>query len=199
MVKSIIFCAPSGSGKTTISKHILKTFPNIKFSVSATTRLPRPGEVDGKDYHFISVYKFLELVKEGKFIEWEEVYHNQYYGTLLSDVQRIWDNGDISVFDVDVAGAVSLSKKLGDESLSFFIKVQIEELERRLISRGTETPKNLNKRLNKAAYELTFESCFDVVVDNTNLDTALKFVENKIDSLNKNEVVNLPHSPTNVA
>ena len=183
MIKSLIFCAPSGSGKTTIVKHVLKTFPSVKFSVSATTRHPRDGEVDGRDYHFMSIQQFLLSIEMDEFLEWEEVYHDQYYGTLMSDVQNIWNNGDITIFDVDVAGAITLSEKLGSEAISFFVKVPLEELENRLVNRGTETKDSIDKRLNKAAYELTFEKYFNIVVDNTNLDLALSFVDDKIHSI----------------
>ena len=116
MVKSIIFSAPSGSGKTTIVKHILQTFPNIKFSVSATTRPMRPGEVDGKDYHFISVGDFKSKIESGEFIEYEEVYPGLFYGTLKSEVQKIWNDGGIVIYDMDVVGGVNLKKQFGERS-----------------------------------------------------------------------------------
>lgn len=184
MVKSIIFSAPSGSGKTTIVKHILQTFPNIKFSVSATTRPMRPGEVDGKDYHFISVEDFKSKIESGEFIEYEEVYPGLFYGTLKSEVQKIWNDGGIVIYDMDVVGGVNLKKQFGEESLSFFVKVPtIEELEERLRSRGTETEEKIQMRISKAKQEMEWEHQFDVVLVNNNLENTLKITEEIIKSL----------------
>ncbi len=132
MIKSLIFSAPSGSGKTTIVKHVLNKYPNVKFSVSATTRSQRANEVDGRDYHFISVDTFKEYIERDMFLEWEEVYPNQFYGTLWDDVHEIWNNGEMVAFDVDVAGGAHLVNILGDEALSFFIKVPLDILQQRL-------------------------------------------------------------------
>jgi len=184
MVKSIIFSAPSGSGKTTIVKHILQTFPNIKFSVSATTRPMRPGEVDGKDYHFISVGDFKSKIESGEFIEYEEVYPGLFYGTLKSEVQKIWNDGGIVIYDMDVVGGVNLKKQFGEESLSFFVKVPtIEELEERLRSRGTETEEKIQMRILKAKQEMECEHQFDVVLVNNNLENTLKITEEIIKSI----------------
>lgn len=184
MVKSIIFSAPSGSGKTTIVKHILQTFPNIKFSVSATTRPMRPGEVDGKDYHFISVEDFKSKIESGEFIEYEEVYPGLFYGTLKSEVQKIWNDGGIVIYDMDVVGGVNLKKQFGEESLSFFVKVPtIEELEERLRSRGTETEEKIQMRISKAKQEMEWEHQFDVVLVNNNLENTLKITEEIIKSI----------------
>lgn len=184
MVKSIIFSAPSGSGKTTIVKHILQTFPNIKFSVSATTRPMRPGEVDGKDYHFISVEDFKSKIESGEFIEYEEVYPGLFYGTLKSEVQKIWNDGGIVIYDMDVVGGVNLKKQFGEESLSFFVKVPtIEELEERLRSRGTETEEKIQMRILKAKQEMEWEHQFDVVLVNNNLENTLKITEEIIKSI----------------
>ena len=184
MVKSIIFSAPSGSGKTTIVKHILQTFPNIKFSVSATTRPMRPGEVDGKDYHFISVGDFKSKIESGEFIEYEEVYPGLFYGTLKSEVQKIWNDGGIVIYDMDVVGGVNLKKQFGEESLSFFVKVPtIEELEERLRSRGTETEEKIQMRILKAKQEMECEHQFDVVLVNNNLENTLKITEEIIKSM----------------
>lgn len=184
MVKSIIFSAPSGSGKTTIVKHILQTFPNIKFSVSATTRPMRPGEVDGKDYHFISVEDFKSKIESGEFIEYEEVYPGLFYGTLKSEVQKIWNDGGIVIYDMDVVGGVNLKKQFGEESLSFFVKVPtIEELEERLRSRGTETEEKIQMRILKAKQEMECEHQFDVVLVNNNLENTLKITEEIIKSI----------------
>jgi len=184
MVRSIIFSAPSGSGKTTIVKHILQTFPNIKFSVSATTRPMRPGEVDGKDYHFISVDDFKSKIEMGEFIEYEEVYPGLFYGTLKSEVQKIWNDGGIVIYDMDVVGGVNLKKQFGEESLSFFVKVPtIEELEERLRSRGTETEEKIQMRILKAKQEMECEHQFDVVLVNNNLENTLKITEEIIKSI----------------
>jgi guanylate kinase len=184
MIKSIIFSAPSGSGKTTIVKHILQTFPNIKFSVSATTRSIRPGEADGKDYHFISIEDFKSKIEKGEFIEYEEVYPGLFYGTLKSEVQKIWNDGGIVIYDMDVVGGVNLKKQFGEESLSFFVKVpSIEELEERLRSRGTETEEKIQMRISKAKQEMEFENQFDITLINNNLENTLKITEEIIKSI----------------
>lgn len=184
MIKSIIFSAPSGSGKTTIVKHILQTFPNIKFSVSATTRPIRPGEADGKDYHFISIEDFKSKIEKGEFIEYEEVYPGLFYGTLKSEVQKIWNDGGIVIYDMDVVGGVNLKKQFGEESLSFFVKVpSIEELEERLRSRGTETEEKIQMRISKAKQEMEFENQFDITLINNNLENTLKITEEIIKSI----------------
>jgi guanylate kinase len=184
MVKSIIFSAPSGSGKTTIVKHILKTFPKIEFSISATTRSIRPGEVDGKDYHFISVDEFKKKIDNNDFIEFEEVYPGLFYGTLKSEVQKIWNKGGTVIYDMDVVGGVNLKKQFGDESISFFVKVPtIEELEERLRLRGTETEEKIQMRISKAQSEMEYENQFDIILVNSNLDNTLKITEEIIKSL----------------
>ena len=184
MVKSIIFSAPSGSGKTTIVKHILQTFPNIKFSVSATTRPIRPGEADGKDYHFISVEDFKSKIEKGEFIEYEEVYPGLFYGTLKSEVQKIWNDGGIVIYDMDVVGGVNLKKQFGEESLSFFVKVpSLEELEERLRIRGTETEEKIQMRISKAKSEMEYENQFDIILVNRDLENTLKITEEIIKSL----------------
>jgi guanylate kinase len=184
MVKSIIFSAPSGSGKTTIVKHILQHFPNIQFSISATTRQIRPGETDGKDYHFISVEEFKSKIDKGEFIEWEEVYPGLFYGTLKSEVQKIWDKAGIVIYDMDVVGGVNLKKQFGNESISFFVKVPtIKELEERLRSRGTETEEKIQMRISKAESEMEYENQFDIILVNRNLEDTLKITEEIIKSL----------------
>ena len=184
MVKSIIFSAPSGSGKTTIVKHILKSFPQIKFSISATTRPMRSGEEDGKDYYFLSTAWFKHMIELGEFVEWQEVYKDQYYGTLKSEVKRIWDEGGIVIYDMDVIGGVNLKKNFGDESLSFFIKVSsIEELENRLRNRGTETNEKIQIRISKAKMEMEYEYQFDKVIINNDLETTLNEVEEIIKTI----------------
>jgi guanylate kinase len=184
MVKSIIFSAPSGSGKTTIVKYILQKFPSIQFSISATTRQIRPGETNGKDYHFISVEEFKSKIENDEFIEYEEVYPGLFYGTLKSEVQKIWNDGGIVIYDMDVVGGVNLKKQFGQESLSFFVKVPtIEELEERLRSRGTESEEKIQMRISKAKSEMEYENQFDIVLINQNLEDTLKITEEIIKKL----------------
>ncbi|MBN2663093.1 MAG: guanylate kinase [Bacteroidales bacterium] len=174
--KIIIISAPSGSGKTTIVKEVMKdTNLNLMFSVSATSRAPRKNEQNGKDYFFLSVDEFNEKIKNNKFAEWEEVYTNQFYGTLKEEISRIWDLNKNIIFDVDVKGGINLKKKFPEKSLSIFIKPpSINELKNRLINRGTETETSLNNRIEKAKFELSFENEFDQIVVNDNLETAIK-------------------------
>lgn len=184
MVKSIIFSAPSGSGKTTIVKYILQHFTNIQFSISATTRQIRSGETNGKDYHFISVEEFKSKIENDEFIEYEEVYPGLFYGTLKSEVQKIWNDGGIVIYDMDVVGGVNLKKQFGQESLSFFVKVPtIEELEERLRSRGTESEEKIQMRISKAKTEMEYENQFDIILVNSNLENTLKITEEIIKSL----------------
>jgi len=185
--KCIIVCAPSGAGKSTIVRHLLKEIPRLSFSVSATSREPRPGEKHGIHYYFITANEFRDRVKQGEFIEWEEVYKDQYYGTLQSEIERIWRERKHVIFDVDVDGGVSLKKIFGDRALAIFIKPPgIEVLEERLKARGTETPESLKKRLSKARHELTYEPHFDVTVINDDLEEAkaetLERVQNFLNS-----------------
>lgn len=175
MGKLLIFSAPSGSGKTTIVREVLKRFDHLEFSISACSRLPREGEVHAKDYYFLSVDEFKERIKNEDFIEWEEVYKDNFYGTLKSEVNRIWDNGNHVVFDVDVKGGLNIKKQFGDKALAVFIKApSVEELRRRLEKRGTETVEQINKRINKAEYELGFAKDFDVVILNDELEKAVE-------------------------
>ncbi len=172
--KAIIISAPSGSGKTTIVKSLLHSLPDLKFSISATSRDPRPGEQNGKDYYFLSRKAFVKQIEDNRFIEWEEVYGGSYYGTLKSDVERIWANGDHVIFDVDVKGGIKLKKYFGNSGLSIFITVKsIEELEKRLKRRRTENEDTINIRLEKAAYELQFRDHFDVIILNEELKEAV--------------------------
>ncbi|OSZ78535.1 guanylate kinase [Chitinophagaceae bacterium IBVUCB1] len=171
--KIIIITAPSGSGKTTLVKRLLAQCPELAFSVSACTRQPRAGEVDGKDYHFYTEDAFKQLIDEDAFIEWEMVYEGKYYGTLKSEMQRIWGDGKTPLVDIDVKGALAIQKQYPSNSLSIFIQApSIEELRKRLVLRGTETPATLEERINKANYELTFAPQFDTVIINDNLDAA---------------------------
>ncbi len=173
--KLIIFSAPSGSGKTTIITEILKYFNNIEFSVSACSRKPRPGEIHGKDYYFLSIDEFKEKIKNNEFVEWEEVYKDNFYGTLKSELQRIWNKGNHVLFDVDVLGGVNLKRKFPENSLAIFIQPpSIKELERRLRNRGTETEEQIQKRIGKAQKELEYSRFFDVVIVNEELGVAVK-------------------------
>lgn len=176
--KVIIFSAPSGSGKSTIIGHLLKRVPGLEFSISATSRKPRQGEQDGKDYYFLTEEDFKQRVAEDKFVEWVEVYQGTCYGTLKSEIERIWDKGNTVIFDVDVLGGVSLKKIFGEKALSIFIQPpSIEVLEQRLRNRGTETEESLRKRIERAEMELQYSNQLDVVVVNDNLDTAINETE----------------------
>ncbi len=173
--KLIVFSAPSGSGKTTLVHYVMARVPRLSFSVSATSRPPRPGEKEGVDYYFLSVEAFKQKIKENAFVEWEEVYENQFYGTLRSEVEKIRARGDSVVFDVDVKGGLSIKKIYGSEALAIFVKPpSLQVLEERLRKRSTENEASLRKRLDRAAFELTFEPQFDKVVVNDKLEKAQK-------------------------
>jgi guanylate kinase len=185
--KAIIFSAPSGSGKTTIVKHLLKSNPDLGFSISASTRDRRGRtEKDGQDYHFLTPLEFKELIDKNEFVEWEEVYEGNFYGTLKSEIQRIWDEGKNVIFDVDVKGGLNLKKYFGDKALSIFVSVpSIEILKSRLNDRGTETPESLSRRLFKAQFEMTFKDKFDVVLVNENLEKSLAEAQRLYDDFKK--------------
>jgi len=171
--KVIIVSAPSGAGKTSIVRHLLEAVPELQFSVSATTRNKRDYEVDGKDYYFITPENFKERLANDEFLEWQEVYKNQYYGSLKCEVERIWKNGATVIFDVDVLGGLNIKKFYGDKALAVFIEPPtLEELGNRLKNRGTETEESLKKRLDKAEYEISFADQFDKIVLNDDLKTA---------------------------
>lgn len=173
--KLIIFSAPSGAGKTTIVRSLLHDFPNLRFSVSATTRKPRGTEKHGREYYFLSMEDFLQQVNIGGFIEHEEVYDGILYGTLKSEVEKLLASGADVVFDIDVMGGINIKKIYGDEALSLFIMPpDIETLQERLVRRGSETEESLRKRVEKARWELTFAREFDVVVINDDLPRAIK-------------------------
>jgi guanylate kinase len=177
--KIIIITAPSGAGKTSITKHLLKTFPGkLVFSISAATREKRNYEKDGVDYHFMSVDDFKEKIQNNAFIEWEMVYEGKYYGTLKSEIHRIWKEEKTPLLDIDVQGAVHVQQQHREQCLSIFIEPpSVDELKKRLSSRGTETPESLATRLNKATYELSFKDHFDKVIVNDDLEKACKEAE----------------------
>ncbi len=171
--KLIIVAAPSGAGKTTIVKHLLATIDELAFSVSAATRACRAHETDGKDYYFMSAEKFRDLVAHQQFVEWEEVYDDQYYGTLKSEIERLWALGKSIIFDIDVKGAMSIKQQYPNESITIFVKPPSKEiLFERLRNRKTETPESLRKRINRAAGELEYEPRFEAVVVNDVLKEA---------------------------
>lgn len=180
--KLIVFSAPSGSGKTTIVRELLKEEKfNLEFSVSGTSRKKRPKETDGKDYYFLSTEKFKEKIKNNDFAEWEEVYENQFYGTLKSEIERIQKKGNNVIFDIDVSGGISIKKIYKDECLTIFIQPpSIKELEKRLRNRRTETDESLKKRLAKASKEMTYAKYFDIVVINDELENAINEVKGLI-------------------
>lgn len=175
MGKLVIFSAPSGSGKTTIVRELLKRFPQFEFSISATSRQPRGVEQNGVDYYFLSGDEFRERVERGEFVEWEEVYAGTCYGTLRSEMERIWSKGNVIVFDVDVMGGINLKRLFAADACSIFIMPpSIEELERRLRGRGTDSEEVIRKRISKADFELSKAPEFDHVVVNDTLAEAVE-------------------------
>jgi len=180
--KVIIVSAPSGAGKTTIVKHLLaRENLHLEFSISACTRPKREDETEGRDYYFMTVDEFRSKIEDNQFLEWEEVYKGSYYGTLKSEVDRIWKNHNHILFDVDVEGAVNLKQYFGEKALSVFIMPpSIEELQRRLEKRGMDSPEKIRKRINKAGYEIKFVSKFDRTIINDDLDKALQEVDEMV-------------------
>jgi guanylate kinase len=173
--KLIIFSAPSGAGKTTIVKSLLQSIPILEFSISAASRGKRANEIDGKDYYFITADVFRKKVANDEFLEWEEVYNDHFYGTLKSEVKRIWAKGCHVIFDVDVVGGLNIKKQYPDQALAIFVMPpSIDELEKRLRKRSTESEVNLRKRIDKAKHELTFAPEFDEIIINDNLNNACK-------------------------
>jgi guanylate kinase len=172
--KIIIIAAPSGAGKTSITRYLLNKFPDqLAFSISAATRQPRGQEKDGKDYYFISPEEFRQKIKEDAFIEWEMVYEGKYYGTLKSEINEIWSAGKVPVLDIDIKGAINVQKQYPTESVSLFIEPpSVAELRKRLEFRGTETPESIEARISKATYELSFKENFDHIILNDVLDKA---------------------------
>lgn len=181
--KLILLTAPSGAGKSTIAQHLLKVNPQVEFSISAATRNPRGSEKDGVDYYFISVEDFEAKIKDQAFIEWEMVYEGKYYGTLKSELERIWKENKVPVLDIDVKGAIHVKKIFGDRCLTLFIMPpSIEELRKRLIHRNTDSPENIETRINKASYEISFKNSFDKIIVNEDIDTACKEAEKIIEA-----------------
>lgn len=172
--KIIILTAPSGAGKTSITHYLLKKYPgNLTFSISASTRQPRGQEKNGVDYYFMSEEEFTNKIQHEEFIEWEMVYEGKYYGTLKSELQRIWNDNKIPLLDIDVKGAIHVQQQYPETTLAIFIEPpSIDELKKRLTSRGTESSESLNARISKASYELSFKHSFEHVVVNSDLDKA---------------------------
>lgn len=179
--KVLIISAPSGAGKSTLVSHLLKSGFPLLFSVSATSRKPRGNEVDGREYYFITAGEFRKRIRKGEFIEWQEVYRDHYYGTLRKEIERIRDEGKIPLFDVDVQGGINLKKIFGDDALSVFIMPpSVEELRKRLVRRGTDTPEQIAMRVEKAASELLLAENFDTVVINDSLEKACVSIVNVV-------------------
>jgi guanylate kinase len=184
--KCIIFSAPSGAGKTTIVKYLLRNVENLVFSISAASRQPRGREVNGMDYHFFSVEEFKSKIESDDFVEWEEVYKDNFYGTLKSEVEKAWNNGETVVFDVDAIGGINLKKIFGDNALSIFVKPpSLFVLEQRLKNRRTENADQIQMRLAKANEELSHSSVFDYVLLNDNLEKACAEVKIEIEKFIK--------------
>ena len=176
--KIILITAPSGSGKTSIVKHLMKKFPSLAFSVSATTRKPRDDEKDGRDYYFISENDFKEKIHNKEFLEWEMVYEGKYYGTLKSDISRIWKENKVPVLDIDVQGAIHVQQQYPVNTISIFVQApSLEELKRRLKLRGSETDESLQARVNKSTYEMTFKKHFENIIVNQNFKEACNDAE----------------------
>jgi guanylate kinase len=171
--KLIIFSAPSGSGKSTLVQYLLTQVPGFAFSISATSRAPRGAEKDGVDYYFLSLEEFQQRVAEDAFLEWEEVYPGQCYGTLKTEVEKSWSVGDAVAFDIDVIGGKNLKAQFGDQALALFIQApSVEELERRLVARGTDSPEKIKLRIEKASWEMNQSEYFDHIIINDDLDRA---------------------------
>ncbi|CAN5735756.1 guanylate kinase [soil metagenome] len=176
--KILIITAPSGAGKTSITKHLMKVFPLLKFSISAATRQARENEQYGVDYYFMSMDEFNQKIQQKEFAEWEMVYEGKYYGTLKSELKRIWNLNKVPVLDIDVKGALHIQRQYPENTLSIFVQPpSVEVLKARLQSRGTETKESLEARVNKASYELSFKDHFDKVVVNEDLEKACNAAE----------------------
>lgn len=180
--KLVIFSAPSGAGKTTIVRHLLSKRPDLEFSISATTRKPRGDERDGIDYYFISKEEFLHRIAKKEFVEFEEVYSGTFYGTLRSEIQRIWDKGKTVIFDIDVEGGLHLKRKYEEHAMAIFVQPpSLLVLIERLTGRGTDSPEKLEERFAKAKKELNYAPQFDIILNNYDLETACKEAEVLVD------------------
>jgi guanylate kinase len=176
--KLIIFSAPSGAGKTTIVQHLLTKIPELEFSISATTRKPRGDEKHGKDYYFISKEEFLHRIARKQFVEFEEVYSGTFYGTLRTEIERIWENGKTVIFDIDVEGGLHLKRKYDGQALAIFVQPpSLEVLKERLTGRGTDSHEKLQERFKKAEKELNYAPQFDIILKNHDLQTACSEAE----------------------
>jgi guanylate kinase len=179
--KIIIITAPSGAGKTSITRYLLQKYPQLAFSISAATRSPRGKEENGKDYYFMNVEEFRHHIQQNDFVEWEMVYEGKYYGTLKNELDRIWNNGQTPMLDIDVKGAIHVQQQYPDQTLSLFIEPpSVDELRKRLFGRGTETDESLQARINKAGYEISFKHHFDHIIVNDNLENACAEAEKLI-------------------
>jgi guanylate kinase len=179
--KILIITAPSGAGKTSITHHLMKVYPQLAFSISAATRQPRGTEKNGVDYFFLSVDEFRKRIQEDAFVEWEMVYEGKYYGTLRSELDRIWSEGKVPLLDIDVKGAIHVQQQYPGQTLSLFIEPpSVDELRRRLEARGTETPATLADRVNKASYEMSFKEHFNHVIVNDLLPNACAQAESLV-------------------
>lgn len=184
--KLVIFSAPSGAGKTTIVNRLLKDIPVLEFSISASSRQKRKGEIDGRDYYFFSVDEFQQKIKNNEFIEWEEVYDGNYYGTLKSEIERIWHKGKHVVFDVDVNGGLNIKNQFGNKALAIFVMPpKLKDLEFRLRSRSTETDRSIRQRMAKAEQEIGFSLKFDRILVNQDLETAVANAKNIVNTFLK--------------
>ena len=186
--KLIVFSAPSGAGKTTLVKHILSQFSNTSFSISATSRSPRGNEKDGVDYHFLSKSEFKKKINNNEFIEYEEVYGGVHYGTLKSEVENIWTNSEVALFDIDVVGGFNIKTMYPTDTLSIFVMPpSIDTLRKRLISRGDISDNEINRRIKKAELELDFASKFDKIIINSDLEESKKIASDLVNEFIKNE------------
>lgn len=184
--RAIIFSAPSGSGKTTLVHHLLDSNPDLSFSISATTREKRGNELEAKDYYFLTPNAFRQNLHENAFIEWQEVYRDRFYGTLKSEIERIWADKKNVIFDVDVKGGINLKNYFSDRALAIFVRPpSLQILEERLRARNTDSPDSIKQRLEKAQYELKFENVFDVSVVNNDLEQAKLEVQRLYDTFTK--------------
>lgn len=192
----VLFCGPSGSGKTTIVHHLLKVFPNMSFSISATTRPMRANEVNGVDYHFLTPDEFRTRIANGDFLEWEEVYHDRFYGTLKADVYAILKQGKVALFDVDVEGGLQIRKHFGKKLLDVFVMPpSVDELHRRLVARASETEDSLRKRLDKSEKEMQYAYRFNNIIVNTVQADACQEAVNLVQQF---LIDDIPESPDDV-